>query len=215
MEAEINRLKHTERNKSSNTGAQQECRSCGTQHECTSQCPAKGRECYFCKKPDHFKSQCTQFLEWKKKKISAEGSERNRNRDTVQFIGQNMDLDRFDDYVIRVSGDQIKCDIIVDIENVKVPFIIASGASINVIDAKTFDDIKKTNPSLELRAAQTKLSVYGNKVAPMKGVFFSSVVRREKRAVAWVFVTEASKAGCLLSCDTSTCAHSYHGHCCY
>ena len=32
MEAEINRLKHTERNKSSNTGAQQKCRSCGTQH---------------------------------------------------------------------------------------------------------------------------------------------------------------------------------------
>ena len=129
-----------------------------------------------------------------------------QSRGDIQFIEDNQQnfVEDFDDFVFRVSNTVRSGDITVNVENVKVPFIIDSGASINVIDSNMFKEIKCKNPSLRLQPAKTRVSAYANKVTPMKGIFFSSIARGSKRTVAKMFVTEESEAGCLLSRETST-----------
>ena len=40
------------------TTKSQTCRTCGCSHSHTSLCPAKGKECYYCGKPNHFENVC-------------------------------------------------------------------------------------------------------------------------------------------------------------
>ena len=192
MEAEIYRL--TKRTGYVPVKHGGNCTNCGRkQHENVSQCPACGKSCHFCKRQNHFKTLCLQFAEWKKRQGKS-GEMQEQSRGDIQFIEDNQQnfVEDFDDFVFRVSNTVRSGDITVNVENVKVPFIIDLGASINVIDSNTFKEIKCNNPSLRLQPAKTRVSAYANKVTPMKGIFFSSIARGSKRTVAKVFVTEES-----------------------
>ena len=186
MEAEIKRL--TSQTSGSNN-VYVKCKSCGGKwHDHMSQCPAVGKMCHFCKKANHFKSQCTQYATWGKKKDNGSAQSMQKDED-IQFITDDQVIDNFNDFVFRVSDARNKGDIL-NMENVNFLFINDSGASINVMDSLTFGEIQKKNPSLMLQPTSTRVSAYANKVTPMKGIFFSSVMRGKWRAVAKVYVTE-------------------------
>lgn len=60
----------------SNSKESEECGACGGEHDRTGECPAKGRQCNMCKKPNHFANMCrtkTQYqpTKYKPKQVHA------------------------------------------------------------------------------------------------------------------------------------------------
>ena len=95
-------------------------------------------------------------------------------------------------------------DIVLKVEGASVPFVIDSGASINVIDSDTFWAIQASDSSLKLQPTRTRVMAYTNKTTPMRGIFFSAVTKGSRQAIAKVYVTEEKMVGCLLSRGTTT-----------
>ena len=80
------------------------------------QCPAMGKACYFCRKQNHFKSQCSEFTKWKKKK---ELDFKEQPVSGIHFISDDVTYDEnFDDFVFRVSDLKSRGKV----EGASVPF---------------------------------------------------------------------------------------------
>ena len=92
--------------------------------------------------------------------------------------------ENFDEFVFRIPDARLQGDIVLNVESVNIPFIIDSGASINVIDSDTFQKIQTRNPSLKLQPTRTSVTAYTKKTTSMRGIIFCSVIRGNRRAVA-------------------------------
>ena len=90
----------------------------------------------------------------------------------MDYEQHGMNVEDFDDFVFQVSDGRKMGDIVIDLEKVKVPFIIDSGASINVIDSNTYKNIVSQNPSLQLNKTASTVSAYGNRVTRNERYFF-------------------------------------------
>ena len=122
------------------------CYGCGsnTHTHGSTNCPTKGKFCNYCKKPNHFASVCF------KNKPKTEATNDGQNKTIQQII---IESDSEDDYCFNIN--QPKPDILVKLDEKKVPFMINSGASCNIIDSDTFDQLAQSkNFYLEQSAAR-------------------------------------------------------------
>lgn len=122
------------------------CKFCGEQHEWKKEkCPAYGKLCNRCNRPNHFSSKC------KRKKINYVNSEVASNHES---FSDNSDVE----YVLKVSSKNdklIKTDI--EVEGRIVKFQVDCGASVNVIPFHYIPDVNLTpcDTTLEVWTSST------------------------------------------------------------
>ena len=127
------------------------CYGCGSNSHThgSINCPAKGKTCNYCKKPNYFASVCFK----NKPKTEPLNNEQNKN---VQQVIQESDSE--DDYCFNIN--QPKTDVLIKLDDIKIPFMIDSGASCNIIDSDTSDQlVQSKNIYLEKSSARVYVMV--------------------------------------------------------
>lgn len=121
-----------------------DCSRCGTKHAARA-CPAFGKKCMNCKKPNHFARQC-------KSKALHELHEPDDSTSDPLFVGElkvhevtQTDTEKAWFSVIKVEGRSVK-------------FKLDTGAEANVLPESIFHKLQHG----PLRKTQAKLSTYGN-----------------------------------------------------
>ena len=148
---------HTQRRSSSN-----KCRNCGGEfpHR-NGPCPAKGKICNACNKPNHYAKVCR----------GKQGKQRSRQRrvneiqasdPTTQTDQSSLDSSE-EEYLFTIKEAATVCSIdkspmtLVKLNTKPCKLMIDTGATVNILDNKTYKDIG----SPELRKSDTKLLPYG------------------------------------------------------
>ena len=135
-----------------------DCNKCGNNHKPNS-CPAYGKQCRLCKKPNHFAKQC-----FTKKRIHEveHCDEESDSSDNQLYIGE-----------VKVhtveSQNQSKGDnawySLVKIEDKTVKFKLDTGAETNVIPKSLFSKLRNA----KLQQTRVNLTTYGNKIVKPMG----------------------------------------------
>ena len=126
-----------------------QCRYCGGTYPHTSSCPAKGKTCHFCKKPNHFQKMCKKKRQTKQLSVKKPVHEVN-----VQVDSQNIDGD---DYLYSINCNKSPKQTL-QVNGVTCRFLLDTGASVNVLDEATYQKLGK--PFLE-RSDTPRLVPYG------------------------------------------------------
>ena len=92
----------------------------------------------------------------------------------------------------------------VKVDNNKVPFLIDSGANINMIDKSTYANLKNKS-DIKLLTSKKRIFAYGAKYPlPLEGIFYSNVSVDSTHDIAKIYVASANNSGCVLSRETAT-----------
>ena len=176
------------------------------------ECPAKGKRCNFCKKPNHFASVCF-------KNSSRGDSEDSRDQPNVSDPrGQptkaegkpvevlNMMESSDDEYVFTLGASRGRChDVSVKVDGVDVSFMVDSGASCNIIDSDTFDSLKE-RINITLEGCSSNVYTYGSENAlQLRGSFYANVTTGTSTCYLVKFIVpRRGRSGCLLGRETAT-----------
>jgi hypothetical protein len=125
-----------------------ECKSCGRRHETKQECPARGKVCFKCKKPNHYSRMCrSKVVHNIEQKINEPELE-----DNDFFIG-----------IVNDGGEhELSIDLVIeDVHTVKVK--LDTGAQVNVMPIEVYKTIDIN--AKKLKPTNTKLTAYGgNKI---------------------------------------------------
>ena len=188
---ELHRVIHSQPQKRAVNDKQ--CRQCGGSYPHKNQpCPATGKICHKCGKKNHFAKYC--MSKTQQQPGRTQPSKKHVRPITTNMVDQRQqdsDSDSDLDYIYAVknnkkSGTTVtakicdhKCDLLVD-----------TGASVNVMDEKTFRQIP-SNPKLE----KTSVKVYpynSNNPVKLLGKFEATVETKKRITVATFYVTEGN-----------------------
>jgi len=207
------------------------CRNCGgvfPHPGGRTSCPAWGKQCRLCLKPNHFARQCRSATDQQRNFRSTprqpppqpppQTAPRNaapRHRQ-VRHVQQDIDLH---DESRDVDADAIPADdeyafaadkpstpkqptVSVKLQGTTVNCIVDTGASVNILDESAF---QKLEYKPVLHKSRTRIYAYGCK-KPMKvlGTFHSEVETKDKIADALFFVIEGQGNASLLSYKTAS-----------
>ena len=180
-------------------------------------CPAKGKECNLCKKPNHFASVCRSAVKPKQhssySRKPCEISYRKKpgpRHDGIRQLQENESSDTEssadDEYFYVVNSTKPTKEIPyvnVKIQGNKLRMTVDTGATINVLrDRRTFDQM--TN--ITLQPTNVKAYAYNN-TTPVKflGKFEAAIETKRRYAVATFCVVQDAKltGGCLLRSNTA------------
>ena len=110
-------------------GRQLRCYACGREGHIRTdaKCPAKGKKCRKCKKEGHFEVCC---------KTDTKKTRSWRRPATVRSVESDSNHGNGNDdvYVFTVNNGLGNSDFFIEVEGVKIPVIVDSGVSVNVID---------------------------------------------------------------------------------
>ena len=180
------------------------CRNCGgTFPHKDSPCPAKGRECNLCKKPNHFASVCRSAVKPKQCNSNSRKPRKTSYRrkpgprhDGIRQLQENESSDTEsgadDEYFYAVNSTKPAKEIPhvnVKIQGNKIRMAVDTGATINVLD-RTFDQM--TN---NLQPTNVEAYAY-NTTTPMKflGKFEAAIETKRIYAVATFYVVQDAKS---------------------
>ena len=165
-------------------------------------CPAKGKKCNYCKKPNHFAAVCrgkqkeTQSLKSPARRAK---TYKNNARRNVKTLGTESSSSSDENYLYSLTKSKQDNKVNVTVGGAKFK-TIDSGATINVIDHGTFSKMQ----NITLTRTKTKAFAYGT-TSPVEFVGkFDAVIETKKRiSVATFYVTKAENCGNLLSLTTA------------
>ncbi|XP_061170050.1 uncharacterized protein K02A2.6-like [Saccostrea echinata] len=129
------------------------CRNCGGPYPHTAECPAKGKQCRYCKKLNHFEKVCRS-----KKSNGAKGSypKKHKTRVVRELDVENMSsTDEEYLYTINCSKGPKQC---LKVNGTYCDFLLDTGASVNILDEATY-----------LKLGQPRLETNGSKLMPYGG----------------------------------------------
>ena len=160
-------------------------------------CPAKDRKCNICDIKGHYWRFCK--------------SKKNRNRAKVMQVEvQNEFTDSEnseDEYVFGVGSQQATPQVDVKVNGQTVLCYVDTGASVNVIDNKTFKSLNKSDSGIELEKTSVKIYAYNSNTAlPVIGVFNAKTEYKDTSLNALFYVVDSTagfKGGNLLSSETA------------
>ena len=140
-------------NRSKHPTSQKICRNCGGQYPHDTICPAKGKICHYCKKPNHFKTVCNKL---KRKQVQLVSDDKSAETDS----------DESDDYCYTVTTEtevinsvkQSLPQVSLKLNNVDTSLLIDTGSTVNIIDEETHQKIGK--PTLQ-KIKEPNLYPYG------------------------------------------------------
>ena len=161
------------------------CRNCGGTfpHPSSRPCPAKGKTCLNCKKPNHFAKVCRSL----------------KRADVKQVAEDNSDSDGV--FTLQ-SGKKVPTTTVM-INNHAIKFVVDTGASVNVITNTAY---KALSPRPKLSPSSTSVYSYNTKEKlPILGCFSSRVRYKERTIEAQFYVVEGldNSSSNLLSAVTS------------
>jgi len=158
---------HSDQQNSQNTSQKKNCYYCGGDYPHSGKCPARGKKCGACGVLNHFARVC------RNKQKGDGGSDR------VQYVG-NDGVDTDDEYLYTVGNDMFINTAMshnrmpvknINISGENVPVIIDSGASVDILDQRTWDTLKRSGVVNKLKDTQRNLFAYGSDVPlPVIGV---------------------------------------------
>jgi len=150
-------------------------------------CPANGKNCNNCSKVGHFASVC-----------KSESQKASRSGVRYMTTG-NEDSD--DEHLFAIGPQSTT--VTISVHGTDIPVIIDSGASVNVLDGKTFNMLPVTD--ISLRNTSVKIFPYGSETPlPVKGTFTTSVSTSQCQTNAEFVVVDNLTAGSLLGKKTAT-----------
>ena len=171
------------------------CGWCGGQRHSRQDCPAKDRFCAICNRKGHYAKACRTKQKTKVRHVGVERAEERSESDSEK------------EYAFGVSSKTGTPKIQVEIEGQNVLCIVDTGASVNVMDEKTFKDIQKAGCTLKLEATNVKIYAYGsNSALPVTGTLKAEIAHGDKTVKTRFYVvksTQGFKGGNLLSSDTA------------
>jgi hypothetical protein len=199
-----NKPRYLETHTESKPGKSTTCRNCGGDFPHANKCPALGKTSNFCRKPNHFAKVCRS-----KNKDQRPRFKRTVNKvdnDNTKVCAKNDDSSSDDDYVFGLTEAKVnnvkkgQSKMCVQLNDSEVDMLIDTGSSINVIDEKTFKNLKC---DAKRSKANTKVYTYGSdNTLQLMGKFYATFESSDKIVTAPVFVVKG-KYGNFLSYDTS------------
>ena len=91
----------------------------------------------------------------------------------------------------------------VKIGKISIPVQIDSGSGVNVLDVKTFENLKTKLPTINLKRSKTKLLAYGTNTPHETLGCFGTSLESDKRFVPVTMYVAKKGSGNLLSGDTA------------
>jgi hypothetical protein len=168
------------------TGRQLRCYACGREGHIRTdaKCPAKGKKCRKCKKEGHFEVCC---------ETDTKKSRSWRRPATVRSVESDSNHGNGNDdvYVFTVINGLGNSDFIIEVGGVKIPVIVDSGASVNVIDRCMWEWLKGRTVKCVSRLSDKQIYGCGNdKPLNVAGCFNANVSVNHKCVHADFFVVE-------------------------
>ena len=187
-----------------NNGKSIRCGDCGFQHDQRG-CPAKGKTCRKCGNSNHFARCCPATPKTvDKTKSKTEGKWKKRYA-RVNEVREDEPREYADEqYVYTVKPTTSKSTnmlrVMAEVDGTRVPFILDTGAGINILDCVAYDSMK-VKP--KLGPANITVRAYTSKVPiDIRGKFSACIQVQDKVTDAVFFVTEGEE-GCLLTYKTA------------
>lgn len=175
----------------------EKCGWCGyDSNHSKDKCPAKGQRCRGCDVVGHFESVCRS----RKSKQPQKGKCRVMK---VDQVSQPPDTDDSEaEYIFGVGPKTSTPSVGIDIHGEIFPFFIDTGASVNIIDHKTFEKL-----GCKLDMSHTNIFAYGSdKPLSVLGKFTTKCAYGDTAVNTEFFVVDTvkgKKGGNLLSADTA------------
>ena len=194
--------------------SEQQCRNCGLAwpHR-NSLCPARGQTCRKCDKLNHYARVCRSArvqVPNNRAQVNVRQHNYMNSQENVQNIesqepqASNPSSGSDDEFLLTCFDSKLPKmpSVNVKVSSVKVEMIIDTGASINIIDEKTFAHISKSTP-ISLKRTRTKLFAYGStEQLPVIGQF--AILETKKRITVSTLHVVKGNCGSLLSYQTAT-----------
>ena len=198
------------------------CWFCGGNYPHASVCAAKGKICNYCKKPNHFAKMCRA-----KSGEACYNRTKNESRDDssikekkkkkkpkppkppvtqVHHVEPDTDSDSDDDYlyVFGIPDAKNQITMTIDIENTKIPMILDTGCSKDIIDESSYTQLAE---KVKLEKTKVKLYPYGGSTPlPLKGKFTANIQANGYVSASEIYVVKGS-VGNLLSLSTAQALH--------
>ena len=183
--ANITRREKARRQQSSE---QTNCGNCGRQHEPRA-CPAYGKRCNHCGKPNHFSTVC--------RSKQAQPT----NIKDIEYSGEDSDSDFGIDGLSVDSMNESGSEehVWLSINNKRMQLKLDTGAEANVLTKKDFDKaVPKKQRASKMRETKAKLTAYGGHDIPTLGKCFLTCHFKGERHVIEFQVVEGPKSvlGC-------------------
>jgi len=197
----------------------QTCRNCGGAYPHAAgrkSCPAFGKSCNFCSKPNHFSKVCrsrqtSQQAPTPSTRAPPPTAQARRRR--VRRVQEEPQLDNnhavssdvanADRDLVFSIGDHQKHKqptAMLKVNGTFIRFILDTGASVNIIEESLFDKLKHKPP---LQRAPSSIYAYGSNTPMITlGAFHAEIESKNKLAEALVYVIKG-KHGSLLSYQTA------------
>ena len=153
------RANHSNRYKTERSQRHGPCPNCGSAHDKTSTCPAKGKKCNFCHKYNHFAKVCRAKVGKKVHTTVAADSEDSPTDLESKFFVEMVERDR-----PQQMPDQVFTNINVGAKSVK--FKLDTGAQVNVMPMNHFQN---QFPNVKLLTTDHKLYGYSGKPLDVLG----------------------------------------------
>ena len=182
-----------------NTNSNRRCFSCGYDYPHKGECPAKERKCKVCNEKCHF--SVSKFC---KKRINTIEKHKEQNsedeEDNFSDNGRLMDEHGTHEYLFTINSSDTRPFCKINIRNNSVRILIDSGAGSNIINEKTFNQMRNA-PTLN----KVKLKIYAfnsNIEIPVLGGF-EETIELEGKTCKDEFLVVKGAPGNLLSFKTA------------
>lgn len=194
-DGETNRLEQTHSGNSS-----LKCRNCGHAYPHAGTCPAKGKTCNNCGKPNHFAAVCRGQQNKSRKTRNETYRSNNTRQKKVKTVDAETGSSSDEDYLYSMTNQKHNNKVNVQVGGAKFKMTVDTGATINVIDRKTFDTLQV----IKLNRTNTKAFAY-NTTTPVNflGKFDAVIETRKRMSVATFYVAKGENCGNLLSLSTA------------
>ena len=198
------------------TPTKKKCYYCGFDYPHEKRpCPAKNSVCNYCGIQGHFAKVCRSRVNKeqgkdgkkgfsspdKRRQTRRQGTKKQQAKAVEASQHQTKDESSEDDYVYTVSKEQNKkthANVIVNGQNVH--FLIDTGATVDIIDANTFEKLRK---KVSLQKSTTKIYAYRFQTPlPLKGQFQATLESKKRYTVSQIYVIDGA-GGNLLSAKTA------------
>ncbi|MES9882663.1 MAG: RNase H-like domain-containing protein [Sedimenticola sp.] len=176
------------------------CRSCGGLYPHQHGCPAYGKTCNYCKKPNHFVSQCLRRKR-RNRKITQIGNTEIGNTESENEAESGQE----EDYSFGVNANNVNTKrsapkTTVKINDYETKVLVDTGSSLNILDESVY---MKMQDKPKLSKPDTKAFAYGQKQQlPIKGKF-QAKIETDTKITTGNFYVISGNYGSLLSYSTA------------